>query len=117
MASLSASLWEKTIRDGKVAVVISPGYGAGWSTWNSGDLEYDKFFIFGTSDFIKMIESGADESVLTSYVKSHISKTVYLDGIDTLVIKWVPIGTKFRVVEYDGAESVELHDETKWVIA
>ena len=24
----------KLIRDGKVAVLISPEYGAGWSTWN-----------------------------------------------------------------------------------
>ena len=27
----------KCIRDGKVAILYSPGYGAGWSTWN--DLE------------------------------------------------------------------------------
>ena len=25
---------EKVVRDGKVAVLVSPGYGAGWSTWN-----------------------------------------------------------------------------------
>ena len=24
---------DKVIRDGKVAVIISPGFGAGWSTW------------------------------------------------------------------------------------
>jgi len=28
----------KYIRDGKVAVLYSPGFGAGWSTWN--DDEY-----------------------------------------------------------------------------
>jgi acetyl-CoA acetyltransferase len=26
---------EKVIRDGKVAILYSPGFGAGWSTWNS----------------------------------------------------------------------------------
>ena len=25
---------EKIIEDGKVAVLVSKGYGAGWSTWN-----------------------------------------------------------------------------------
>jgi hypothetical protein len=25
---------EKVIRDGKVAVLYSPGYGAGWYSWN-----------------------------------------------------------------------------------
>ena len=28
---------EKVIRDGHVAVIISNGYGAGWSTWHWGD--------------------------------------------------------------------------------
>ena len=28
---------EKVIRDGKVAVLYSPGYGAGWSTWCYND--------------------------------------------------------------------------------
>lgn len=27
---------EKVIRDGKVAVLYSEGFGAGWSTWNEG---------------------------------------------------------------------------------
>ena len=26
----------------KVAVLVSPGYGAGWSTWNDDTLAYDK---------------------------------------------------------------------------
>lgn len=25
---------DKVIRDGMVAVIYSPGYGAGWSSWN-----------------------------------------------------------------------------------
>lgn len=28
---------KKLIRDGKVAVLVSPGFGAGWSTWNGDD--------------------------------------------------------------------------------
>ena len=32
---------EKLERDGKVAILYSPGYGAGWSTWNDdNDGEY-----------------------------------------------------------------------------
>lgn len=27
---------KKVIRDGKVAILYSPGYGAGWYSWNSG---------------------------------------------------------------------------------
>lgn len=30
---------EKVIRDGHVAVLYSPGYGAGWFTWNENHKE------------------------------------------------------------------------------
>jgi hypothetical protein len=30
---------EKYIKDGKVAVLYSAGYGAGWSTWNYDGFE------------------------------------------------------------------------------
>ena len=37
----------KVIRDGKVAVLYSPGFGAGWSTWNSHnpDLLFDSIIV------------------------------------------------------------------------
>lgn len=35
-------LYEK---DGKVAVLVSGGYGAGWSTWGSTNLAYDKRIV------------------------------------------------------------------------
>lgn len=28
---------KRVVRDGKVAVLVSPGYGAGWSTWAAGE--------------------------------------------------------------------------------
>ena len=37
----------KVIRDGKVAVVVSPGFGAGWSTWAfRGEEDYRDFMMF-----------------------------------------------------------------------
>ena len=32
-------LYEK---DGKIGVLVSHGFGAGWSTWGSDELAYDK---------------------------------------------------------------------------
>ena len=34
---------EKVIRDGKVAVLLSAGYGAGWGSWNYGIHEVIMF--------------------------------------------------------------------------
>ena len=37
---------EKVIRDGKVAVLYSPGYGAGWFSWHGiEELLYDPVVV------------------------------------------------------------------------
>ena len=47
---------EKYIKDGKVAVAYSPGYGAGWSTWESNNALKDTMVFH--PDIIKMILDG-----------------------------------------------------------
>ena len=50
---------EKLERDGKVAILYSPGYGAGWSTWNDDiaeELVFDK-------DLILAFENGGPDEV------------------------------------------------------
>ena len=45
-------MMEKVIRDGKVAVLYSPGYGAGWYSWHDiEDLLYDPAVV-------EMVEKG-----------------------------------------------------------
>ena len=34
-----------------------------------------------------------------------------------LEIEWIPVGTEFRIHEYDGAENIELKEELNWFIA
>jgi hypothetical protein len=34
-----------------------------------------------------------------------------------LQVQWVPVGAKFEIDTYDGAESVRLFDETQWFTA
>lgn len=33
---------DKYIENGKVAVLVSKGFGAGWSSWSSGDVALSK---------------------------------------------------------------------------
>jgi hypothetical protein len=42
---------------------------------------------------------------------------IYKGGLMDLEVVWVPIGTEFKINEYDGAESVELKDEIGWLTA
>ena len=93
--------------DGKTAILISPGFGAGWSTWNS---EHSRFFLMD-SGLVALVMADADETEIEAYCKQELGKPdddfyIYLGGLDGLVIKWLPNGTKFCVDEYDGSESI-----------
>jgi hypothetical protein len=46
---------DKVIRDGKVAVLYSPGYGAGWFSWHGiEELLYDVDGYFGGADDLEI---------------------------------------------------------------
>lgn len=103
---------EKVIRDGKVAVLYSPGFGAGWSTWaHSGEGEN---LLFDPM-IVSCVESG-DKDKLATYMAMRYPD-VYTGGMEDLIIEWLPEGTLFRIHEYDGSESIEVKEEMDWVIA
>jgi hypothetical protein len=103
----------KKVVDGKVGVVISPGYGAGWSTWES-DNETKESLLFDSVivDYI----SQEDWDSLDKYVDESYPN-VYTGGMNTLKVVWLDIGTQFRVHEYDGYESIVLLDQEERYIA
>lgn len=86
---------EKVVRDGKVAVLVSIGYGAGWSTW-ADDPEAALF----APDVVAWVEAGKP-SINVDDAFGHYG---FLDGLRDVEIKWVPVGTRFMIEEYDGSE-------------
>ena len=102
---------DKLIRDGKVAVLISPGYGAGWSTWNNHIPQ-----ILWDPTLVQMVEEGCRPQILYQYVHVNYPE-VHAFGIEDLKVVWIPEGTRFRVTEYDGHESIVLYDEEDWHVA
>ena len=106
----------KVIRDGKVAVLVSSGFGAGWSTWSYvGEEDYRNFMLFDPT-LVTMVERGDSVEAIESYVTA-IHPHTYCGGASDLTIQWLPVGTAFRIHEYDGAESVEIRDDIEWNIA
>lgn len=102
---------KKVVRDGQVAVLYSPGFGAGWYTWNTEypDLIFDP-------DIVAAVESGNVKSVRP------IARAKYpeasLGEIENLAITWLPEGTVFEITEYDGNESVrEIAEPSQFFIA
>jgi len=99
----------KLIRDGKVAVLVSPGYGAGWYSWHRNEeLLYDP-------SIVEWIEQG-DLDKINTYLELKYPNDTSL-GLSDLEVNWVPIGDKFRIDEYDGAESLVLETNEHWLTA
>lgn len=92
---------KKLIRNGKVAVLVSYGYGAGWSTWNP-DVEEEMIF---SPDIVKLVLAGMDKNDIYDKARE-LWPNAYLGGIDGLTVEWIEEGTKFIITEYDGTESI-----------
>ena len=101
----------KVIRDGKVAVLYSPGYGAGWSSWNWNHPEC----VFDPN-IVAMVEAGQHYQI-EAYCKTAYGTELYPGGAEQLKIEWIPVGTKFRIYEYDGYESIEYEQGPDWIVA
>jgi hypothetical protein len=94
---------EKLIKDGKVAVLVSYGHGAGWSTWNNKsntDMVFDK-------DIAQMLIDNEPYSELRELADKKYPNACTL-GLGDLVVEWVDIGERFEIEEYDGSESLIL---------
>lgn len=101
----------KLVRDGKVAVIVSAGFGAGWYSWhNIPELLFDP-------DLVKMIELDWPDEMILKHVEKFYGKDTYFGGVDGLHIVWVPEGEKFRIDEYDGAEALVLQKDDHWIVA
>lgn len=98
---------KKVIRNGKVAVLHSPGFGAGWYTWGA-----PKELIFDP-DIVKLVENEEYDKI-KKLVKSKGYKDLYCGGVENLQITWLPKGTKFIINEYDGNESIEILSDIEY---
>jgi hypothetical protein len=105
----------KCIRDGKIAILYSPGYGAGWSTWN--DIKYREFLLHDEK-LVELVETNQHDKI-EEYVKSvYPGKYVCVLGAQQLQIEWVSPGTQFLIADYDGYESIQYNkDDYYWIDA
>ena len=94
----------------ELGVLVSGGFGAGWSTWNDKELAYDKRIIE------KWLENVSSDE-MCNYVESLGYARPYMGGYRQLDLEFVPRGTVFRIYEYDGHESIETIDDMDMIVA
>lgn len=98
----------KYIKDGKVAIIYSPGWGRGWSTW-----EEKEEIIFDPI----IVQSLLNNEIPYDYIKD--TYNIYINDKDSfeLDICWLPIGTKFLITENDGFETVKTQEQIIFIEA
>ena len=105
---------DKIIKGESIGVIINADYGGGWYSWHGVErLLYDPKIIevledetiptFATSEWIRSYAQGL-------YPEKHF-------GATALVVRWIPIGAKFRIAEYDGREGIILQSDEQWLTA
>ena len=101
---------KKFERDGKIAVLLSPGFGAGWFTWNSENRE-----LLFDPEIVEAVL--ADDRTKAARIAETKWPDGYYGGASDLVVKWVEPGTAFRIDEYDGSESFVAMDREEYIVA
>jgi hypothetical protein len=102
---------KKFIKDGCVAVLFSPDFGAGWYSWHGvKELLFDR-------QLVGMVMEGVTSETIELYCREVYGDHYYGGATLGLEIAWVPSGTEFMVEDYDGAETVTLKDEVNWIKA
>lgn len=100
---------EKYVNEkGEIGVIISGGYGAGWSTWNS---EHSEFLLMDKTLVSMKMDKFTDDDVLAYLNKVLGGEAPYLGGWRDAKVVFLKKGTVFNVNEYDGNETIETLDD------
>lgn len=101
----------KVIKKGKVAVLVSTDFGAGWYSWNT---EYPECLYH--PGIVSLVEKNVAKEQIEAVAKL-LWPNGYWGGARDLEIVWMPEGQQFRINEYDGYESVEYNGDLEWLVA
>ena len=103
-----AKLYNET---GQVAVIVSYGYGAGWSSEARSSEDREELIFDPT--LAQMVIDNATIEEMKYYAASRWPNQ-YLGGIRGLTVEWLDKGTLFIIDQYDGYESISYRDEIHW---
>lgn len=93
----------------KVGVLVSRGYGAGWSSWNREVDPCNKELVAAFE------QEWSDEDKIALATKLY--PEAYTGGLLDCVVEYVDKGTLYHIDEYDGYESLETNYNTEWYVA
>ena len=112
-------------------ILYSPGFGAGWGTWNDLDVAYDERLIewlvnnvdeSELKDAMPYVSAGDtidiselfDRDAFEDFVET-LYPDSYYGGLCDLTIYFAPTGTNILIEEYDGSESISKIDDLPYI--
>lgn len=90
---------------GEVAVLISPGYGAGWITDNPG---YTACLFHPT--IVQLVLSNNRDKITAELCRDLFGEGFYAGGAQDLEVVWITEGMGFEVDSHDGYETYQTID-------
>lgn len=117
-------------------ILVSPGYGAGWASWNTYPAGLGKFvaeyqpiieFLEAAEDFDDLkrrqaILQDENSDIIKQFLadlQAHTGESddefsFYLGGARDLTVMEIDEGVPYRIEEYDGSEYVITQDSQDW---
>jgi hypothetical protein len=102
-------------------ILISPGFGAGWSTWAHGEVSR---FVLTYQPIIEFLEAGGDTQddkmdelveQLSNEIKEKFPDDPYFYGGGKLDLVVREVEPPFYIHEYDGSESIRYPSSDNWI--
>lgn len=114
---------------GRYGVLVSPGFGAGWSTWGWEELAYDKRVIefwlehkddehfMGTVDIDGCFreKSRAYEEAAEFFKKTY-GEVPYMGGFYQIELMFVKPGVGWKIEECDGSEKLVTVEDEDFIV-
>lgn len=93
----------------KIGVLVSKGFGAGWSSWGCPEQCLDK-------ELVKAFEDDVPYPKKESIAKKNWPGC-FMGGLSSCEVEYVDEGTLFRIDEHDGSETLITLDGEDYMIA
>lgn len=114
----------------KYAVLVSGGFGAGFSSWEGKELAYDKRVVKfwlehkDNKEWMRTVhqagyysftpQSAANKEAVAFFKSIGYDECPYLGGFSSIHLEWVEAGQEWVIEVYDGFESLFLKENYRW---
>lgn len=101
---------------GMYGVIVSSGYGAGWSSWNNIPADNGRIieYLFENNlvkDDIILEITKKDENFINLFSQEG---DFYFGGFSGSRIYWLDKYSNFKIIEKDGEEKLEVINDFEW---